>query len=367
MRRFALTLLLACLALHAAAQAAPDGLRVQVFVDERRQAAAREPHAGYRLQPAAQGLLLQPADELMRRWKGDAVLGQGPRLAFDKEASSWPVFLVLDLSNESTRALQATRAYLDIESSATDPQPFLQFQPWGFEAFLLHNRGWGRAENAVLNFSFGAQQPASDRFTLELGTLGSVRVTPERAMVAMVPALPRLRLQPPECPALEQVPDCLARLRGTQALGRLDDDIAYLRWDRVMTRLLGTLTYQWRDAAGSAQARTQPVNIELQLFRFATPDVSAAAPGAPSPEQQGFAPITLQTERSRYRLPLPYRPLLGPGQNQRFELTLNAPKSSWHRFRVVVEASGGRRAATEPIELQYFVPQFEAVEARDVR
>ena len=365
MRRLALTLLLAGLALHTAAQVIPDGLRVQVFVDERRSAAAREPHAGYRLQPAATGLLLQPADELMRRWKGDAVLGQGPRLAFDKE-SSWPVFLVLDLSNESTQALQATRVFLDIESSATDPQPFLQFQPWGFEAFLLHNRGWGRAENAVLNFSFGAQQPVSDRFSLALGALGSVRVTPERAMAALVPALPQLREQPPSCAALEQVPDCLSQLRGTQALGRLDE-FAYLRRDRVMTRLLGTLTYQWRDGTGSVQARAQPLNIELQLFRFSLPDLSTAAPGAPSPEQQGFAPITLQLERSGYRLPLPYRPLLGPGQNQRFELTLNAPKSSRHRFRVVVEASGGRRAASAPIELQYFVPQFESAEARDVR
>ena len=366
MRRLALTLLLAGLTLQAAAQAARDGLRVQVFVDERRNAAARDPHAGYRLQPSAQGLLLQPADELMQRWKGDAVLGQGPRLAFDEEASSWPVFLVLDLSNESTRALQATQAYLDIESSATDTQPFLQLQPWGFEAFQLRNHGWGRADNAVLSFSFGAQQPVSDRFSLELGTLGTVRVTPERAMAALVPALAQLRLQPPTCPALEQVPDCLAQLRSTQVLGRLDD-IAYLRFNRVMTRLLGTLTYQWRDGSGSVQARAQAVNIELQLFRFVLPGDGSAAPGAPSPEQRGFAPITLQLERSRYRLPLPYRPLLGPGQNQRFELTLNAAKASRHRFRVVVEASGGRRAATEPIELQYFTPQFEAVEARDVR
>ncbi|MFO1215402.1 MAG: hypothetical protein U1E72_12490 [Burkholderiaceae bacterium] len=366
MRRLATTLLLACLGLHVAAQVTPDSLRVQLFVDERRSAAAREPHAGYRLQPAAQGLQLQPADELMQRWKGDAVLGQGVPVVVGQEASSWPVWLVLDLSNESARSLQATRVYLDVESSATDLQPFLQAQPWGLEAFQLHNRGWGRAENAVLDFAFGAEQPVSERFSLALGTLGAVRVTPERAMAALVPALPPLRQQPPECPALERVPDCLAQLRRTQALGRLDD-IAYLRFDRVMTRLRGTLTYQWRDGAGSLQARTQPVKLELQLFRFRLPDRPTAAIGAPAPEQTGFAPVTLQLDRSRYQLPLPYRPLLGPGQNQRFQLTLNAPKSSRHRFRVVVESSDGRRAATEPMELQYFAPQFDATEPRDVR
>mgnify|MGYP000455670954 CR=1 FL=1 len=82
----------------------------------------------------------------------------------------WPVWLVLDLSNESARSLQATRVYLDVESSATDLQPFLQAQPWGFEAFQLHNRGWGRAENAVLDFAFGAEQPVSERFSLALGS-----------------------------------------------------------------------------------------------------------------------------------------------------------------------------------------------------
>jgi len=367
MHRLALPLWLAWLALQAAAQVPPDGLRVQLFVDERRNAAAEEQHAGYRLQAAAQGLQLQPAaDALLQRWKGDAVLGQGARLVFDRDASSWPVFLVLDLGNESTRALQATRAYLEVESSATDPQPFVQLEPWGAESFQLRNHGWGRAENAALGFAFGPQQPASERFTLPLGTLGAVRVTPERAMAAVVPALPQLREQPPPCPSLEQVPDCLAQLRGTQALGRLDD-IAYLRRDRVMTRLLGTLSYQWRDGAGALQARTHPVDVELQLFRFAVPDRATAAIGAPAPEQQGFAPIALQLERSGYRLPLPYRPLLGPGQNQRFQLTLNAPKSSQHRFRVVVESSDGRRATTEPIELLYFVPQLDTGEARQVR
>ncbi|HMO46807.1 MAG TPA: hypothetical protein PKB14_12355 [Rubrivivax sp.] len=367
MHRLALLLLPAWLALHAAAQVAPDGLRAQVFVDERRNAAANEQHAGYRLQPAAQGLQLQPAaDALLQRWKGDAVLGQGPRMAFGREASSWPVFLVLDLSNESARALQVTRAYLDIESSVTDPQPFLQLEPWGAESFALRNHGWGRAENAVLGFAFGAQQALSERFTLELGALGAVQVTPERAMTAVVPALPQLRDEPPPCAAPEQVPDCLARLHGTQPLGRLDD-IAYLRRDRVMTRLLGTLSYQWRDAAGGMHTRTQPLNIELQLFRFAVPDRSTAAIGAPAPEQQGFAPVALQLDRSRYRLPLPYRPLLGPGQNQRLQLTLNAPKASRHLFRVVVESSDGRGAATETIDLLYFAPQLDTGDVRSVR
>lgn len=370
MRRLALPLLLAGLAgiaMHAAAQAPPAGLRVQVFVDERRSAEAREPHAGYRLQPAALALRLQPdAGDLMQRWKGDAVLGQPTRASVGREASPWPVFLVLDLSNEATRPLQATTAYLEVESSVADPQPFIAFTHWGYESFELRNHGGGSADEAVLRFAFGPKQPATEAFALPLGTLGAVRVSPERALDSLVPALPRLREQPPECGSFEQVPDCLARLHGAHELGRLDD-FAYVQRDRVLTRLIGTLAYRWRDAAGAMQPRTHPVDVEVQLFRFKVPEGYAAAPGAPAPEQRGYAPIALQPGRSNYRLPLPYRPLLSPGQNQRFELALTAPQSSRHRLRVVVVPSDGRRAASEWIDLLYFVPRMDLGEPRQVR
>jgi hypothetical protein len=370
MPRLALPLLLAALTALAApafAQTPPAGLRVQVFVDERRSAEAREPHAGYRLQAAAQALRLQPdAGDLMQRWKGDAVLGQPTRASMGRDASSWPVFLVLDLSNEATRPLQATATYLEVETSVTDPQPFIAFAPWGYESFELRNHGAGSADEAVLRFAFGPKQPATEVFALPLGALGAVRVSPERALASLVPALPRLREQPPECASFEQVPDCLARLRGTHELGRLDD-FAYVYRDRVLTRLTGTLAYHWRDAAGAVQQRTHPVDVEVQLFRFKVPEGYAAAPGPPAPEQRGYAPIALQPGRSNYRLPLPYRPLLTPGQNQRFELALTAPQSSSHRFRVVAVSSDGRRVASEWIELLYFVPRMDVGEVRQVR
>jgi hypothetical protein len=89
--------------------------------------------------------------------------------------------------------------------------------------------------------------------------------------------------------------------------------------------------------------------------------------GAPAPEESGFKPITLLLDRNRYRLPLPYRPRIGPGENRRFQLTLNAPKSSAHRFRILMEMTDGSRAASAPLDLSYFVPQMDAGEARQIR
>jgi len=363
-------LAIAALPAPAIAQPAPGnataGVRVQVFVDERRNAAARRQHIGYRLRPGPGALELRPeSDELMRRWKGDTVLGQGPRLDLGPGTSAWPAFLVLDLSNESTRALQVTQAFLEVDSSATDAQPYLEFSSRGLEAFTLRNLGWGTAENAVLRFAFGPETGLSEPYTLELGTLGAVRVNPERAMASLVPALAQLREKAPPCPSFQQVSDCLAQLHRSAALGRLGD-IAVVRRDRVMTRLSGTLSYQWRDAEGVPQTRSQALQTELQLFRFEVPEPGAAGIGAPGPEQEGYAPVALQLDRSRYRLSLPYRPRLGPGENQRFQLALSAPQASRHRLRVVVEYEG-RRATGEPIDLLYFVPKADPGEPRLVR
>ena len=357
------------------APAAQDGVRVQLFVDQRRIAAAKKkidpdnifPVYAYRLQPGPQALELRlDSPELMRRWKGDFVLGQPTKATFEDINQFLPVLLVLDVSNEAGAPLQVTNAYLDVQSSRSELQPFMALDAWLTESFDLRNHGWGAAQNARLDFAFGRERPATDGFALALGTLGAVEVTPVRALAALVPAVPRLLDQPPKCPSNRQVPQCLAQLQRGQGpgMGRIAD-IAYTRDDMVLTRLFGTLRYQWRDAAGQMQPREHPVNIEMLVFRFDTGE--GAEMGGAAPEEAGFQPITLQLDRSGYRLPLPYRPRLAAGQNQRFQLTLNAPKASSHQFRVVMETSDGRRVSTPPLDLLYFVPKMDAGEARQVR
>jgi hypothetical protein len=355
------------------AAAVQDGVRVQLFVDQRRIAAARKkigedgvfPVYAYKLQAGPQGLELRlDSPELMSRWKGDHPLGQNTQLPFEDANQFLPVLLVLDLSNESGAPLQVTNAYLELQESRSDLQPFLLLTAWQMDTFDLRNYGWGRAEGARLEFAFGRERPATENFTLALGTIGAVEVTPARAVAAVVPAAQRLLDQPPKCPSNRQVPGCLARLQGAQGMGRLGA-IAYTRDDMVLTRLMGTLRYQWRDIDGRMQPREQPVSVELLLFKFDTGE--GAEMGGAGPEEGGFQPIMLQLERKNYRLPLPYRPRLNAGQNQRYQLTLKAPKASSHQFRVVLETSDGRRVSTPPLDLLYFVPRVENDEVRQVR
>jgi hypothetical protein len=304
----------------------------------------------------------------VRRWKGDFVLGQDTEATFEDVNQFLPVLLVLDVTNESGAPLQVVSSHLEVQRSRSDLQPFIDLPSWGegneLEFFDISNRGWGRAENATIEFAFGREQPVSERFGLRLGALGAVEVTPVRALTTLVPALPRLLDQPPKCPSNRQVPACLARLQRTLDMGRIAD-IAFTRDDKVLTRLSGALRYQWRDAGGQLQTREHAVNLVLLLFRFDTGE--GAEMGGAGPEEMGFQPIVLQLDREMYQLPLPYRPRLAPGQNQRFQLTLKAPKASSHQFRVVLETSDGRRVATPPLDLLYFVPKMDVGEARQVR
>ena len=204
------------------APAAQDGVRVQLFVDQRRIAEARKkidpddffPVYAYKLQPGPQALELRiDSPELMRRWKGDFVLGQDTKATFEDTTQFLPVLLVLDVSNESATPLQVTNAYLEMQSSRSDLQPFITLYGWMQDAFSIINYGWGRAENARLDFGFGRERPVTDSFALALGALGAVEVTPVRAVTAVVPNVQRLLDEPPKCPSNRQVPACLARLQ----------------------------------------------------------------------------------------------------------------------------------------------------------
>ncbi len=133
---------------------------------------------------------------------------------------------------------------------------------------------------------------------------------------------------------------------------------ATLRENQVVTRLIGTLSFQWRDGAARLQPRERPVSVELRLFEFDTAE--GAEMGAPGAAEGGFRTVTPQLDRNEYRLSLPYHPRLAPGQNQRFELALDAPKASRHLW----ELNDGSQVATASLNPSCFVPQMALEEAR---
>ncbi len=122
------------------------------------------------------------SEKIRNLWKGDGVITStldGSSNYFEDAAQFAPVFLVLDLTNNGRRAAQISRAYLDIEASNTDLQPYID--SWvsdpsclnGFDpSFTFSNSGWGAARNGTLTFAFGDQSgPKTKSLTIDVGDL----------------------------------------------------------------------------------------------------------------------------------------------------------------------------------------------------
>lgn len=377
----ALATLAAALPMPAAAQApAAAGLRVNLFVDERRNKEARTnigdgvyPAYVYRQERAADGSLrVQPADALlMGLWKGDATLTPKSEFMWETPNQFAPVLLVLEVSNDGTAPLEIGRAYLRVRDSQTDRQPLIRMgdpdKCGGMESIVqLWNDGWRSAERTQLRFRFGGAAARTPEFQAELGQIGHVAFHPLRALASLMPALPELLQRPPKCASVERVPACFAALERSGRLGRLAGVLKAPKESATVTVPVdAVLSYQWtHHPSGEVRARQQRLETAIKVFEFDVgggPECGAAGPG-----ESGYRAIPLQLDTSNYQVPLPYRGPVGVRGNRRFELTLNADRASQHRFEVVVETTDGRSAVSPPVDLVYFVPTKNRSPLRDV-
>jgi hypothetical protein len=82
--------------------------------------------------------------------------------------------------------------------------------------------------------------------------------------------------------------------------------------------------------------------------------------GAPGAIARTLPALQLGLDRENYRIPFAYRDALGAQQNKRFAMTLDAAKSSRHKFKVVLEFADGTTTASAPIDLLIFKPRTAA-------
>ncbi len=358
---------------------AGDAVRLNVYVDQRRNRAelkriTEDSYPGYAYGQIAAGQRIQVGPDsstLMRLWKAGATITPKSGQLFESVDQFLPVFLVVDLTNDGTQAVQVTGGYLEVASSQSDLQPLILMGdgatcgPGGTPpTFALRNTGWGRADNASVTFAFGRDRPTTQSFQLALGSIGSVEVSVARSSAQIAPQLDALRRRPPTCPSFAQLPQCLARLERDGVLGGFTGLVRVRDSGAVITHLTGTLDYRWRDSAGAVQSSRSPIETDVPLFVIQTESPEC---GAGAPTEGGYRPIKLALDRANYTIALPYRGRLGPRENRRLEMTLSADAASRHLFRVVLETSDGRRIASTPVDLTYFIPRLLFSEPRLVR
>jgi hypothetical protein len=303
--------------------------------------------------------------EIVGLWKGDATIRAdsdewSPSL-FEDPGQFAPLFLVVQTSNQGSRAAQIDSAYFELEQSETDLEPYVVILgPGGpdsaqayYPGFTLDNYGWGSVENATLTYAFGDKSgPVTRTTSVSIGDFDQVgQGTVADGLSEMGVNVAKLEHSKFRCLS-DDLESCAASWSHSDILGEVAQ-ATFTRYAHVMTRVWGTLEYDWTDVAGASQHRSSPVTIDIPLI-YVGPE---AEYGAAGPVERGYPTIKLPLDRTNLRIPINYRAQLAPGEVKRAALNLVAEKSSHHRFRFVFALADGSTVASPTIDLSYFIPR----------
>jgi hypothetical protein len=306
--------------------------------------------------------------DIMGLWKGNATIKEGSRWLFEDAVQFAPVFLVVDVKNTGAKQVQVTGAYLEVEDSFTDFQPYLVMEDtWSdcgemqkFDpSFEFINFGWGAPEDASITYSFGNQTRR------ESATFNSnVRPDGDHAIIGSVlqglqmseVRIDRLKTEKFHCPSHDQIRECAQKLVKSGLVGQISDAVFTNDYGYLLTNVFGTINYNWTDSHGIAHSRSQPISVEIPLLQFPG---NGAECGAPGPVERNYKTAKLSLDKKNYRIPLPYSGNFALQQQRRFALNLVADKSSQHFFKVVLQLADGTTTASPSIDLLYFMPRFE--------
>jgi hypothetical protein len=289
--------------------------------------------------------------------------------------------MIFELENAAEATVRISGAFIDVAESVSDPDPAIQLvveDPFRFDrcdlrpllnslSFRLENYGWTSAESAEIGFSFDSDggQPG-DSIIKEIGTIQ------DSVTVDLGPDLARQRVEVDDlsegevpCPTTSAMADTGERDEASAAAciaseGQLFGKLAELvsvHGDQIGVTASGTLRYHWTDAAGQSHPKTSPFKQWIRLGRLANTAGCFGEMGAPDDivgtSRKSFSFLL---DKQNYRVGIPLTDDVPAGVTGRWRITLDAPQTSHHTFRIVLELADGRRVASRPIELLYFVP-----------
>lgn len=362
-------------------QGAAADIRLGVSVDRKDDAGALQYSATNR----ESGLVIEPSKKrLMAMWKGNDDVTLTEEEEAPTERGSYGVFaytagdlpplnLVFEVQNRSAAPVRIRGASLDVDTSVSDLQPAIQlasgtsgecstrsrgdFSP----VFEVENFGWAPAEKTQLRYAFVKPRtsvaPGAAGLTKEIGLVrASAKVDLESDLRAAGVKTDQLKLRAKSggipCRAKGNASACLAEIAASGLFGTLSRQIALEQRD-IFVNAAGTVNYVWRSQKGQETTRSSPFNAKLVLGR--TPIEAECGEGAEK-EPVGKKPLEFRLGQSRYRLPVAFERTIPPGRSARYTVAVQAPMSSEHKFKVVLQTADGQQIASRPIDLTYFRP-----------
>ncbi len=353
-----------------------DDVRIGISVDK---TGSRDGDLVYAASSSGPQLVIRPDNKrLMDLWKGGGEI----QLLDDEEGGEefgvfslakgqlFPLTLVFEVQNRASAPIEVSGATLAVDQSVSDLQPAIQlnrdlgqcggadFRP----LFRAQNFGWGAAQSAALHFAFAnpnvSARPTVRPVTKTLGNIvQQVDVNLEPELQAAGVNIATLRAKSDEgfvCSKTTSAPACLQQIKATGVFGRIASQIG-LKDTSIFVSAAGTLDYTWQDSKGAPQTASSPFNVRLPLGHI---KIEAECGEGGQRDLIASRPLEFRLDQSGYRLPVSFKRRIPSGQTARFTVTVSAPKSSQHQFKVVLQLSDGREISSRPINLLYFVPSW---------
>ncbi|TCP85321.1 hypothetical protein C8J31_107289 [Rhizobium sp. PP-CC-2G-626] len=277
-----------------------------------------------------------------------------------------PVPIIFDVQNHTSRRISIAGVFIDVAESESDRDPAVQVigPTWGgcggpgfWTSFQLENFGWSDLQNTKIVGKFLTENGSevANPFIAQLGTIGEKGKTDVvAALVAAGLNAKKMSEEEFKCGKGTSESACLNMARNAGVFGKLRD---LVRLNDVFFYLpmKSTLEYDWADANGQLRHKVSPFTVDLAL---GTRELMSECGEGSLPEARFRDPFQLKADARNYRIPIPLAEDLQPGVKGRWRIQLDAPMSSNHKLRIVVQLADGRDIASRPIKLLYFKPRL---------
>jgi hypothetical protein len=314
----------------------------------------------YRSRMVKGEMLIEPDLVLLDRWRESGHIDVTS--AMDSGFSVGPVPLILGFENKGGEAITVESGKLQVEKSTPDLQPIIvfygadsdslgRFDDKGiFMRFGMSNLGEGKATNCMLQFNIapiGAPPAAGGyAFKKHLGDMD------ERMAVDLREECASLGVDVKKVLAAHSGDaQAISREAAREMLGPFARFDSKGKWIESNGRLNALLSYDWTEADGAVHHE----QTKLEGVVVIDPRTGLEY-GAPGPIQGDYQ-LLLALQKNDYSIPFPFRKRVPPGGNTQFRLHICAPKSSDHRFQIILKCSDGRELKSGSIQMHYFLPR----------
>lgn len=217
-----------------------------------------------------------------------------------------PLTLVLQLLNDTAKALSVHRIELKVSESTAELEPVLVVNI-DSTGLRICNEGWAKVEKATLRFT--SPKVAGSTVALE-GFEGKRLIAWSEIIGSGTPPLP---------------------------LPKVTGAIEYHWFNKDDVRNTGSLSFESTPAEPIAQK----------------------SPATATGTDEIAPPLELEFDKTAYSVTGPLARQIAPGEHDQIEVLVNAPRSSHHRFHLLVHYNDGQDGVlrSPEIDLEYFMPR----------